>query len=897
MKKLYSLFLLFFTYACYAGNFTPGNLVVVRLGTGSAALSSAATAVFLDEYSPAGTLVQSVALPTAVSGNNHSLTLSGTATSEGSLTLSVNGQLLTMAGYDAAPGLASVASDSTTNRTIAVVGANTTINTSTGIVAGSAYKKNNIRGAVTNDGTAFWCSGAGSGTSGGSWYLPSGAFTSSPVDISSTISSTRAINIFGGQLYASSSSSTFHGVNSIGTGLPVISSQTSVNLAGMPGADTASSAYGFYFFDMDPNTPGVDVVYVCDDRTAASGGILKYSLVGGSWVPNGNISSQQGLRGVTGYATCKGVQLYISGTGGVYSLKDTTGYNHTISGTLNQLITPSTNTIIRGIAFAPGTTPPANLQASLVPTNISCNGAANGGIVNTVSGGTTPYSYLWSNNATTQNIGALSSGSYTITVSDAGGCSVSAGASVSEPTAISAVPTATNATCNGGTDGSITLNVSGGTTNYTYSWTNGATTQSLSALGNGTYTVTVTDAHLCTVTASALVSQPNAIVIAPTVTNLPCTGGANTGAINISVNGGTGAYTYSWSSTTTTQNITGLNAGTFTVTVTDASHCTASQSAIVSQSGSLSLSVNSTNVKCYGGSTGAITVTASGGTPAYNYSWSTGNNNQPQSGLGAGTYTVTVTDNGGCTLTNSISITQPAVLAPVASATNVTCYAQNNGAVNLSVNGGTVPYTFSWSNSTTAQSPSNLSAATYTVTVTDSNSCSATAQGIITQPDSISISAAVTNATSFGATDGSIALTVSGGTTGYSYAWNSGSGVDNTSLAAGQYCVTVTDAHTCAAGDCYTVTQPTGINEAQLTEKFVVYATGDNLFLNAMLKNVQTCHVQITDITGRVVFKSTPASSAQIQMQIMTGSISSGCYIVTLIAEQGNESQKIIVTR
>ena len=871
--------------------------MVVRLGTGSAALSSAATAVFLDEYSPAGTLVQSVALPTAVSGNNHSLTLSGTATSEGSLTLSVNGQLLTMAGYDAAPGLASVASDSTTNRTIAVVGANTTINTSTGIVAGSAYKKNNIRGAVTNDGTAFWCSGAGSGTSGGSWYLPSGAFTSSPVDISSTISSTRAINIFGGQLYASSSSSTFHGVNSIGTGLPVISSQTSVNLAGMPGADTASSAYGFYFFDMDPNTPGVDVVYVCDDRTAASGGILKYSLVGGSWVPNGNISSQQGLRGVTGYAKCKGVQLYISGTGGVYSLKDTTGYNHTISGTLNQLITPSTNTIIRGIAFAPGTTPPANLQASLVPTNISCNGAANGGIVNTVSGGTTPYSYLWSNNATTQNIGALSSGSYTITVSDAGGCSVSAGASVSEPTAISAVPTATNATCNGGTDGSITLNVSGGTTNYTYSWTNGATTQSLSALGNGTYTVTVTDAHLCTVTASALVSQPNAIVIAPTVTNLPCTGGANTGAINISVNGGTGAYTYSWSSTTTTQNITGLNAGTFTVTVTDASHCTASQSAIVSQSGSLSLSVNSTNVKCYGGSTGAITVTASGGTPAYNYSWSTGNNNQPQSGLGAGTYTVTVTDNGGCTLTNSISITQPAVLAPVASATNVTCYAQNNGAVNLSVNGGTVPYTFSWSNSTTAQSPSNLSAATYTVTVTDSNSCSATAQGIITQPDSISISAAVTNATSFGATDGSIALTVSGGTTGYSYAWNSGSGVDNTSLAAGQYCVTVTDAHTCAAGDCYTVTQPTGINEAQLTEKFVVYATGDNLFLNAMLKNVQTCHVQITDITGRVVFKSTPASSAQIQMQIMTGSISSGCYIVTLIAEQGNESQKIIVTR
>ena len=633
MKKLCTLFLTFISCILVAGNFTPGNLVVVRVGTGSAALSSAATAIFLDEYTRSGTFVQSVALPTALNGNNHSLTLSGTASSEGSVVLSVNGQLLTLAGYDAAPGLASVASDSTTNRTVATVSANGTVNTSTGFFVGSAYKKNNIRGAVTNDGTAFWCSGAGSGTSGGSWYLPSGSFTSSPVDISSTISSTRVINIFDGQLYASSSSSSFHGINSIGTGIPVTSAQTSVNLAGMPGADTASSAYGFYFFDLDPNTPGVDVVYICDDRSTTNAGILKYSLVNGNWVSNGNISSQLGLRGITGYATCKGTQLFISGTGGVYNLKDTSGYNQTITGSLNQLVTPATNTVIRGIAFAPGTTGPVTLQASVLATNLSCNGAGNGAVAATINGGTNPYTYSWSSNATTQNINNLSIGSYTLTVSDAGGCSASASASVTQPNVLSVVAVGTNVTCNGGTDGAVTLTVSGGTSAYTYSWTNNSVSPNLLSVDNGNYNVTVTDSHSCSATASATVSQPTAISIVPTVTNLPCTGGSNTGAVSIAVSGGTGVDTYSWSNLATTQNITGLSAATFTVTVTDAAHCTASQSAIVSQSGNMSLSITVTNVKCYGGSDGGIVVTATGGTPAYNYAWSTGNNNQPQTGL------------------------------------------------------------------------------------------------------------------------------------------------------------------------------------------------------------------------------------------------------------------------
>ena len=800
-----------------------------------------------------------------------------------------------MAGYDTAPGLASVASDSTTNRTIAAINANGTVNTATGIIAGSAYKKNNIRGAATQDGTAFWCSGAGSGTTGGTWYVPSGSFTSSPIDISSTISSTRAINVFNGQLYASASSSSYHGVNTIGTGIPVTAGQTSTNLPGLPAADTASSAYGFYFFDMDPNTPGDDVVYVCDDRSGSTAGLLKYSLVSGTWVFNGNISSTYDLRGVTGYATCKGVKLFISGQGGVFSLGDTSGYNKPITGTLNQLVTPATNTIIRGIAFAPGITGPVALQVNAVPANLTCNGAGNGSVTVTITGGTSPFTFSWSSTATTQNINNLSAGNYSITVSDAGSCTASASASVTEPNVLGANAVATNVTCNGGADGSVALTVSGGTTGYTYSWSNTSTTQNLSAVGNATYTVTVTDNHSCTVTTSAVVSQPSAITIVATVTNLPCTGGANTGAVNIAVTGGAAGYTYLWSNQSTTPNITGLNANTYAVTVTDASHCTASQTAIVSQSGNMALSIVVTNVKCNGGSDGAITVTASGGTPAYNYAWSTGNNNQPQTGLTAATYTVTVSDNGGCTLTNDINVSQPSAIAAVLTQTNVGCYGASTGATNLSVSGGTTPYTFSWSNSATTQNLTSITASNYTVTVTDSNNCTATASGIITQPDSISISGVVTNATSFGAADGSISLSVSGGTSGYTYTWNTGSGADNTLLPAGNYCVTVTDAHNCAATECYTVSQPNGISELSIVNNLLIYSVGNNLNVDADLATFGSYTIQLSDIIGRPVFRSSPTLASHIQLSIPISNVSSGCYIATIHTEEGSLSKKIII--
>ena len=880
----------------YAANFTPGNLVVVRIGDGSASLSNASSAVFLDEYTPAGTLVQSVAIPTAASGNNHSLTLSGSATSEGALTLSVNGQLLVLAGYDAGTGKTSVATDSTINRTIGTVSSNGTINTATGFLAGSAYKKNNFRGAATQDGSAFWSSGAGSSGTGGTWYVTSGSFTSSATQISSTISSTRVVNIFGGQLYTSSSSSSYHGVNSVGSGLPTSTGQTSANLPGFPAADTSSSAYGFYFFDLNPNVPGVDVAYVCDDRAASGGGLLKYSLVSGSWVLNGNISSSAGLRGVTGYSSCSGVKLFISGQGGLYTFTDASGYNQPLTGSLTQLVTPATNTVIRGVAFAPGTTAQTALQVTATGVNITCNGAANGSISTAPTGGTGPYTFNWGNSITTQNRNNLAPGSYTVTVTDNGGCSATASATITQPTLLSASASSTNITCNGGTNGAVNLSVSGGTSPYTYSWSNGSTGQNLSVLTAGTFTVTVNDNHGCTASASSIITQPAAITITPTVTNLPCTGGANTGAVSVSVAGGTPGYTYLWSSSSSSQNITGLNAGTYTLTVTDNASCTISQSFIVSQSGSLSLTTNVTNVKCNGQANGAITVTATGGTPSYNYTWSTGNNNQPQSGLTAGSYTVTVTDNGGCTLVNSISVTQPAALIANATATEAQCHGNATGSVNLSVSGGTTPYTYQWTNSATTQNLNNIPAASYAVSISDNNNCSVSASVTVNQPDSLAVSGNVTNASSFGGSDGAVALLVTGGTSAYSYAWNSGSGANNTGLVAGNYCVTVTDAHNCSASDCFNVSQPTGINETGFIQNFSAFATGGMLYINAEVKEVVSYNLQLRDLTGRLLVDEVAPAGSNIQLKIPVSYLATGCYIISFVSEQAVFSKKVIIT-
>ena len=347
-----------------AAPFTPGNIVVVRIGDAAAATTSgSAAATFLLEYTPTGTLVQTIALPTAVAGNNRILTNTVSSSSDAVLTRSANGAYLVLTGYDAAVGTASLTgtTSAANNRVIGRIAADGTVDTSTRIgdaFSGSATQGTNIRSAATVDGSNFYAVGSSSGVV----YVPFGNNGTTATTALNTTAPTnnRSIGVYGGNLYVGAASGAFQGISQVGTGLPTAAPQTVTALSGFPTA-TGPQPYAFYFADLSATVPGVDVVYVADDRTTTSGGIQKWSLVSGTWTLNGTITGAVGttagpqVRGVSGMVTSTNVSLVASGTGGLYFLADNAGYNAAPTTVVlpTPIATAPTNTTFRGVVFAP----------------------------------------------------------------------------------------------------------------------------------------------------------------------------------------------------------------------------------------------------------------------------------------------------------------------------------------------------------------------------------------------------------------------------------------------------------------------------------------------------------------------------------------------------------------
>jgi hypothetical protein len=485
------------------------------------------------------------------------------------------------------------------------------------------------------------------------------------------------------------------------------------------------------------------------------------------------------------------------------------------------------------------TQPSAISTATGSQTNVSCNGGTNGSASVSPSGGTPGYTYSWSpSGGTAATATGLAAGSYTVTVTDANGCTATRNYTLTQPSAIStATGSQTNVSCNGGTNGSASVSPSGGTPGYTYSWSpSGGTAATATGLAAGSYTVTVTDANGCTATRNYTLTQPSAISTATgSQTNVSCNGGTN-GSASVSPSGGTPGYTYSWSpSGGTAATATGLAAGSYTVTVTDANGCTATRNYTLTQPSAISTATGSqTNVSCNGGTNGSASVSPSGGTPGYTYSWSpSGGTAATATGLAAGSYTVTVTDANGCTATRNYTLTQPSVISTATgSQTNVSCNGGTNGSASVSPSGGTPGYTYSWSPSGgTAATATGLAAGSYTVTVTDANGCTATRNYTLTQPSAISTATgSQTNIPCNGGTNGSASVSPSGGTPGYTYSWSpsGGTAATATGLAAGSYTVTVTDANGCTATRNYTLTQPSAINTSSGSQTNVSCNGGTN---------------------------------------------------------------------
>jgi MYXO-CTERM domain-containing protein len=357
-----------------AGVFTAGNLLVSRYGDGTTTLSSAATAVAINEYTTAAgqsSAVQSIAF--ATSGANQ-FTDSGTATSDGYLN-TYNGYVA-IAGYNAATGTASVASSNT--KVVQVLDSTgSVVNRAVFPTGGSAgsppspFSGNNIRSAIATSATNFYATGTSSGSpnTGGAWYSNSTNYTQVSSTASGQPTNMRNVGIFGGQLYASSAASTGNGVWAVGSGLTTSSGQTSTLVIN---AGSGASIYGFVMFDTNQDG-SVDLAYLADDRSAAGGGLQKWMLVGGTWTQSwsrlvnsiGTLSDTAGtgfagIRGLTGtWDAVNGAQLYATTTESNNNRLISIVDNGSIPTTATNLVSAGTNFAFRGVAFTPVPAPGA----------------------------------------------------------------------------------------------------------------------------------------------------------------------------------------------------------------------------------------------------------------------------------------------------------------------------------------------------------------------------------------------------------------------------------------------------------------------------------------------------------------------------------------------------------
>lgn len=339
------------------------TFMVLRVGGdvdagADAALSNGATQTYLEERSAVdGSLVRIIALPIAADdAGNEPFAVQGNSTAEGSLTRSADTHYVVIGGYATAPGpfdggVAKTATDAGVPRVVARVDKNGNIDTTTQLFA---FNKVNIRGAASNDGTAFWASGAGN-SSEGTQYVTLGS-TGATTNLDTTLTNQRVVQIFGGQVYISSASTPYRGVSTLGTGMPTTAGQTVTLLPGMPG--DAGSAYGFSMLDLDGSVSGLDTLYIADDGvSSATPGILKYVFDGNTWTKIATFTDKTttGFRGLTAYFD--GTNIVVLGTTGDSTNPNTVvkyvddGVNTTPTGTI--LATAPTNCAFRGIALSP----------------------------------------------------------------------------------------------------------------------------------------------------------------------------------------------------------------------------------------------------------------------------------------------------------------------------------------------------------------------------------------------------------------------------------------------------------------------------------------------------------------------------------------------------------------
>ena len=460
---------------------------------------------------------------------------------------------------------------------------------------------------------------------------------------------------------------------------------------------------------------------------------------------------------------------------------------------------------------------PAPINLSQVVLNdITCNGDDDGSATVSISGGTYPYAFTWTNGQVDSIATNLPEGDVDVLVTDANGCSNSLTVTIEEPATLQLTPLSTVVTCNGGADGTATIIPNGGSGAYIYQWdasANSQNTPTADSLAAGMYTVVVTDANGCTATETIEVTENSPITLMTSTTDASCNGFEDGSATVSASGGGIGFYLYQWDAAADNQitaTAANLSVGAYTVTVTDLLNCEAVTTVDVLAPNAMMVDIATEPTSCSNLQDGAASVSVSGGTLGYTYAWSDGGAAIPdRDDLSAGVQTVTVTDANGCFEVVPFEILAASAIDLQLSATDANCFDAADGTATVIASGGTGNFTYLWSNNQMTATATGLSAGTASVTVTDDNGCQEIANIPIGEPAELVVDLSSVAADCFGENSGSATALPSGGTGNYTYQW---SNLQNTStataLVAGNYAVTVTDANGCTVNGSIAVGQP-----------------------------------------------------------------------------------------
>lgn len=423
-------------------------------------------------------------------------------------------------------------------------------------------------------------------------------------------------------------------------------------------------------------------------------------------------------------STANFLWTFPSGTPAVDSTIGPVNVQWTTSGTFNMTLHVDYQGCVGDTSLTVTVLPQPTI--TLTPTNVLCNGGNDGEIQTTPGTGIQPFTYIWDdpNTQTTATASNLVSGNYTVTFSDAFGCTNNSSSTITEPSALSVSLQTVDITCFGISDGQINTSTSGGVTPYTFMWSNSSSSSNLSSLPAGNYTVTVTDSNGCTTIESTTLNEPaQALSFSLTTTDVTCNGFSN-GDISTVISGGTSPYSYSWDNGITTANNPNLSGGTYCLTATDANGCQVSNCATINEPPLLISTITNTPATCHGYNDGTASLTTNGGTVPYSYVWSNGSLSSVANYLSAGNYSVTITDANGCNLTLSTTIDQPNILVVELPNDYSICNNQQT-TITASGTGGTFPYSYQWNTGDNSQSidVSPLSTTSYMVTITDSHNC------------------------------------------------------------------------------------------------------------------------------------------------------------------------------